>query len=57
MENINNRFDLILKAAKRARQIQITNQEKILSNETYKPKCTVLALKELENHYLNSLNS
>lgn len=45
-EKTNNRFDLILIAAKRARQIQIS-EKGIPLKKNYKHKCTVVALKEI----------
>lgn len=47
-KNINNRFDLILFTAKRARQMQIIDKT-MMSNNKNKHKCTVLALKEVED--------
>lgn len=47
IKNISNRFDLILTAAKIARQIQIKNKEMIFNSDCTH-KCTVLALKEIE---------
>ncbi|WWP02059.1 MAG: DNA-directed RNA polymerase subunit omega [Candidatus Dasytiphilus stammeri] len=47
VEKIGNRFDLVLIAAKRARQIQINNKNDFFfSKENEKP--TVLALREIE---------
>lgn len=46
-KKIKNRFDLILIAAKRARQIQISEKEN-LTKENHKNKCTILALKEIK---------
>lgn len=47
VEKINNKFDLILIAARRARQIQILEKEN-LTKKIYDNKCTTLALRELE---------
>lgn len=48
-KKIKNRFDLILIAAKRARQIQITEKETLIK-ENHKNKCTVIALQEIEKY-------
>lgn len=45
MENINNRFDLTVCAAIRARQIAESNQTLLANSENDKP--TVLALREI----------
>ncbi|CUX97430.1 DNA-directed RNA polymerase subunit omega [Candidatus Hoaglandella endobia] len=46
VEKIGNRFDLVLVAARRARQIQISNKDLLITEEN--DKCTVLALREIE---------
>lgn len=46
IEKICNRFDLVLIAAKRARQIQDIEKE-VLTEDNHN-KCTVLALKEMK---------
>lgn len=43
---IDNRFDLVLVAAKRARQIQIYNHEPLVAEKD--DKSTVIALREIE---------
>lgn len=43
----NNKFDLILIAAKRARQIQMLEKD-IPAQPYYKHKCTIIALQEFE---------
>lgn len=48
IKKIDNRFDLILIAAQRARQIQISEKNTLVNNNNNKKKCTVLALKEIE---------
>lgn len=49
-KKINNKFDLILIAAKRARQIQISEKEN-LTKKLQKNKCTTIALQELEKEF------
>lgn len=51
IKKIKNRFDLILIAAKRARQIQITEKETFVKTH-HKNKCTVIALQEIKNNDL-----
>lgn len=46
-----NKFDLILIAAKRARQIQISEKE-VFTQKHQKNKCTVVALQEIEESYI-----
>lgn len=46
---IGNRFDLILIAARRARQIQISGKEILVKDNN--DKCTVFALKEIEKKF------
>lgn len=55
IKNINSRFDLILTAAKIARQLQ-TEDNKTILKPNHKHKCTTLALKEIEE-YLDSKKS
>ncbi|EXI62355.1 DNA-directed RNA polymerase subunit omega [Mannheimia granulomatis] len=45
-EKIGNRFDLILIAARRARQLQLHTREPLVPEENDKP--TVIALREIE---------
>ncbi|QJC28390.1 DNA-directed RNA polymerase subunit omega [Enterobacteriaceae endosymbiont of Plateumaris braccata] len=51
IKKIGNRFDLILIAAKRARQIQIRGKSPLLSKKN--DKTTVLALREIEQGLIN----
>ncbi|CUX96224.1 DNA-directed RNA polymerase subunit omega [Candidatus Gullanella endobia] len=46
VEKIGNRFDLVLIAARRARQIQISGKDPLVSEEN--DKHTVIALREIE---------
>ncbi|MDD0823403.1 DNA-directed RNA polymerase subunit omega [Mannheimia sp. AT1] len=46
-EKIGNRFDLILIAARRARQLQLHTREPLVPEENDKP--TVIALREIED--------
>lgn len=46
-EKIGNRFDLILIAARRARQLQLHTREPLVPEEKDKP--TVIALREIED--------
>ena len=50
-EVIGNRFDLILIAARRARQIQLHVREPLVDEENDKP--TVIALREIEQRLIN----
>lgn len=50
-EIIGNRFDLILIAARRARQIQLHTREALVLEENDKP--TVIALREIEEGLIN----
>lgn len=47
VEKIGNRFDLILIAARRARQLQLHTREPLVPEEDDKP--TVVALREIED--------
>lgn len=51
-EIIGNRFDLILTAARRARQLQLNTREALVPEENDKP--TVIALREIEAGLINS---
>jgi DNA-directed RNA polymerase subunit omega len=56
VEKIGNRFDLVLAAARRARQIQTGGKDALVPEEN--DKYTVIALREIEedlitNHILN----
>ncbi len=48
IKKVGNRFDLVLIAAFRARQIQIFSKD-VLSNNVNTDKTTILALQEIEN--------
>ncbi|PPI88433.1 DNA-directed RNA polymerase subunit omega [Candidatus Pantoea edessiphila] len=56
VEKIGNRFDLVLIAARRARQMQIGGKEPLVEEEQDKP--TVIALREIEDNLVtkNILN-
>lgn len=51
-ENIGNRFDLILTAARLARKMQFSKKETLMNDKYH--KCTVLALKEIEKKFFIS---
>ncbi|WGE89004.1 DNA-directed RNA polymerase subunit omega [Actinobacillus arthritidis] len=51
-DKIGNRFDLILTAARRARQLQLHVREPLVPEENDKP--TVIALREIEKGLINS---
>ena len=46
VEKIGNRFDLVLVAARRARQMQVNGKDPLVPEENDKP--TVIALREIE---------
>lgn len=52
VELIGNRFDLILTAARRARQLQLHVREPLVPEENDKP--TVIALREIEKGLINN---
>ncbi len=52
VDKIGNRFDLVLIASFRARQIQIFSKNDYLK-ELKKDKCTILALKEIQNNLID----
>ncbi|MBE2899161.1 DNA-directed RNA polymerase subunit omega [Pasteurellaceae bacterium TAE3-ERU1] len=52
VEKIGNRFDLILTAARRARQLQTSGKEPLVEPENDKP--TVIALREIEEGLINN---
>lgn len=52
VEKIGNRFDLILTAARRARQLQLHTREPLVEEEGDKP--TVIALREIEKGLINN---
>lgn len=45
LENVDNRFDLVMVAAKRARQISVYGKEPMVQEDSDKP--TVIALREI----------
>ena len=51
VEKIGNRFDLILTAARRARQLELLQSEPLVPEENDKP--TVIALREIEKGLIN----
>lgn len=52
VDKIGNRFDLILTAARRARQLQTGGKEPLVAPEN--DKTTVIALREIEEGLINS---
>ncbi|ABR74391.1 DNA-directed RNA polymerase subunit omega [Actinobacillus succinogenes] len=52
VEKIGNRFDLILTAARRARQLQLNHREPLVPEDNDKP--TVIALREIEKGLINN---
>lgn len=52
VDQIGNRFDLILTAARRARQLQLHTREPLVAEEGDKP--TVIALREIEEGLINN---
>ena len=52
VEKIGNRFDLILTAARRARQLQLYTREPLVPEDNDKP--TVIALREIEKGLINN---
>ncbi len=53
IKKIGNRFDLVLIASFRARQIQIFSRNNYLK-ELKNDKCTILALKEIQNDLIDN---
>ncbi|CAH0532306.1 DNA-directed RNA polymerase subunit omega [Vibrio stylophorae] len=51
VEKIGNRFDLVLVAARRARQMQTGGKDSLVAEENDKP--TVIALREIEESLIN----
>ncbi|MDF7670108.1 DNA-directed RNA polymerase subunit omega [Orbaceae bacterium ESL0721] len=51
VEKIGNRFDLVLVAARRARQLQVEHKSPLVPEENDKP--TVIALREIEEGLVN----
>ena len=52
VDKIGNRFDLILVAARRARQLAVEGKEPFVERENDKP--TVVALREIEQGFITS---
>ena len=52
VEKIGNRFDLVLVAARRARQMQVGGKDPLVPEEN--DKTTVLALREIEEGLINN---
>ncbi|MFP3019378.1 MAG: DNA-directed RNA polymerase subunit omega [Arsenophonus sp.] len=52
VEKIGNRFDLILVAARRARQLQIRGKNALVKEEN--DKVTVISLREIELGFINA---
>lgn len=52
VENIGNRFDLVLVAARRARQMQVGGKDPLVPEEN--DKTTVIALREIEEGLINN---
>ncbi|EAR1627677.1 DNA-directed RNA polymerase subunit omega [Salmonella enterica] len=52
VEKIGNRFDLVLVAARRARQMQVGGKDPLLPEEN--DKTTVIALREIEEGLINN---
>ncbi|CUX96517.1 DNA-directed RNA polymerase subunit omega [Candidatus Doolittlea endobia] len=53
VEKIGNRFDLVLVAARRARQMQVDDRDPLVTEEN--DKYTVIALREIEEGLVTSL--
>ncbi|KGD79443.1 MULTISPECIES: DNA-directed RNA polymerase subunit omega [Tatumella] len=52
VEKVGNRFDLVLVAARRARQMQVGGKDALVPEENDKP--TVIALREIEEGLITS---
>ena len=52
LENVENRFELVMVSSKRARQIATEGKEAMVSTENDKP--TVLALREIAEGFVNA---
>ncbi|EOZ9391926.1 DNA-directed RNA polymerase subunit omega [Enterobacter cancerogenus] len=52
VEKIGNRFDLVLVAARRARQMQVGGKDPLVPEES--DKTTVIALREIEEGLINN---
>ena len=52
VENLGNRFDLVLVAARRARQMQVGGKDPLVPEEN--DKTTVIALREIEEGLINN---
>ena len=53
VEKIGNRFDLVLVAARRARQMQVGGKDPLVPEEN--DKTTVIALREIEEGLINQI--
>ena len=51
VKQVGNRFDLVLVAARRARQIAVQGKDPLVDEENDKP--TVIALREIEEGFIN----
>ncbi len=52
LDNVDNRFDLVMVASKRARQIATGGKEPLVKEDSDKP--TVIALREIEENLINA---
>ena len=52
VEKVGNRFDLVLVAARRARQMQVGGKDPLVAEEN--DKTTVIALREIEEGLINN---
>ncbi len=52
LENVENRFELVMVSSKRARQLATEGKEAMVSIENYKP--TVLALREIAEGFVDA---
>ena len=52
LENVENRFDLVMIASKRARQLQTGGRDALIDEDNDKP--TVVALREIAEGHINS---
>ena len=52
LENVDNRFDLVMIASKRARQLQTGGKDALIDEQNDKP--TVVALREIAEGHINS---
>ena len=52
LENVDNRFELVMVSSKRARQLQIEGKDPLVSVDNDKP--TVIALREIADGFVNA---